>query len=232
MQIAGRTNKDQINVKLAELKSLECINKIKYNNTIVLNLNQYAKRELLKIEDADKILNQFCNNHKIEKYKLSRVDVCFNFDIPFEDMLPLGVYLVDCWRILYPKGKNAFITQPSEQVNEVGWNCSGCTCIMYNKLEEIAVRGTNTIGSDYNTRIEMQLFPRAEWQARADRCTSLSAIINQYALKKLSKIEGETIEKAIAYRTSAIKRIRREARSLVALVDRTRCQIYAYKIIE
>lgn len=231
-QIAGITSKEQVKNQLETLKTIPGVNKIKQKNTVVLNLNEYAGRELLTLSEADQTLKQFCTECRIGQYSLSRVDICFNFNIPFDSMMPLGTFLVDCWRSLRPKGRSAFITQPSEQINEIGWRWSGCTCIMYNKAEEIAVRGTHTIGSDYDTRIEMQLFPKAEWQARSNRSISLKAIIDQYAVRNLSQIDSAVIECAIDHRVKAIEYLRPETRTLVQLIDRTRSQIYSMDIMK
>lgn len=128
---------------------------------------------------------------------------------------------------------NAYVTQPSERITELGWKWDGCTCIMYDKAAEVAARGTNTIGSHYETRVEMQLFPRRDWQDRQEeRKTSIAAIVQQYAARNLSKIDANTILDAVNYRYQEILYLRAEARNLTALIDRTRAQIYAFEIVE
>lgn len=100
---------------------------------------------------------------------------------------------------------------------------------MYDKLAEVAARGTNTVGSDYDTRLEMQLFPKKDWQSRqAERKTSIAEVVHQYAVRNFAKISKDIAEKAVDYRYREIAYLRPEARSLTALIDRSRGQIYAY----
>lgn len=230
-RIAGETMPDKVQEVLKKL-DVAGINTVK-RGKLVLNLNQYAGRELHTLTDAQTALDRFCSECQIKKYRLSRVDVCCNFDVPFAGMQPLGTFLVDCWRVLYPRGMNAYVTQPSERITELGWKWDGCTCIMYDKAAEVAARGTNTIGSHYETRVEMQLFPRRDWQDRQEeRKTSIAAIVQQYAARNLSKIDANTILDAVNYRYQEILYLRAEARNLTALIDRTRAQIYAFEIVE